>query len=271
MVDPVTVGHEPLDGVGDLELAAGRRLDRRDRGVDRRVEEVDADQREVGRRHLGLLDELHDLAVGADLGDAEGGGILDLGQEDLGGGGDMVDAELGFGVAGALETVDELGEALLEHVVAQVHDEVVVAEEVAGDQHAVGETERLVLHDPGDRHAELRSVTDVFADLVAGCRRDDDPDLLDPGGRHVLDPVEQDRLVGDGHQLLRAGVGDGAKPGSGTAAEDETLHGRQGYRGRATVSLGATTHSPSRGLQPGSAGTIGSPTGRWKPAAASYS
>ena len=32
---------------------------------------------------------------------------------------------------------------LLEHVVAEVHHEVVVAEEVGRDEHAVGEAERL--------------------------------------------------------------------------------------------------------------------------------
>ena len=45
-------------------------------------------------------------------------------------------------------------EVLLEHVVAEVHDEVVVAEEVARDEHAVREPERLVLADVGDLDAE---------------------------------------------------------------------------------------------------------------------
>ena len=49
---------------------------------------------------------------------------------------------------------------------------------------------------------------------------DDHADLGDAGGDHRLDPVEQDRLVGDRHQLLGAGVGDRAQPGAGSAGED---------------------------------------------------
>ena len=48
---------------------------------------------------------------------------------------------------GRLEGVDEGAEVLLEQVVAEVHHEVVVAEEVPGDEHAVGEAERRVLGD----------------------------------------------------------------------------------------------------------------------------
>ncbi|MEZ5295429.1 MAG: hypothetical protein R2697_03890 [Ilumatobacteraceae bacterium] len=46
-----------------------------------------------------------------------------------------------------LERFDERGQVLLEQVVAEVHHEVVVAEEVAGDQDAVGQPERCVLWD----------------------------------------------------------------------------------------------------------------------------
>ncbi len=58
-------------------------------------------------------------------------------------------------VAGRGERVDERGEVLLEQVVAEVHHEVLVAEELPGDQHAVGQPERLVLGDVGDRGTEL--------------------------------------------------------------------------------------------------------------------
>ena len=53
---------------------------------------------------------------------------------------------------------------------------------------------------------------------------DDDADLGDAGRDHGLDPVEQDRLVGDRHQLLGAGVGDRPQAGAGTAGEDQSLH-----------------------------------------------
>src|SRR5690606_20466015 len=50
VVPPVAVVDQPLDGVGDLQLAPPRGLDRGDRLVDVPVEQVDAHQREVGRR-----------------------------------------------------------------------------------------------------------------------------------------------------------------------------------------------------------------------------
>ncbi len=125
----------------------------------------------------------------------------------------------------ASNALGELDEALLEHVVAQVHDEVVVAQEVAGDQHAVGQAERGLLRDVGDLDAPAGAVADVGHDVVGPGAADDDADLLDAGLGHRLDAVEDDRLVGDGHELLRARVGDGAEPAAGAPGEDETFHG----------------------------------------------
>ena len=67
------------------------------------------------------------------------------------GGGDVVvqGGLVGPGPVG-LEGGHELHQALLEHVVAQVHDEVVVTQEVPGDEHAVGQARGLVLGDVGD-------------------------------------------------------------------------------------------------------------------------
>ena len=78
-----SVVDEPLDRVGDLELAARRRLDRAHRGVDLDIEEVDADDREVRRRVLRLLDELDDLTVVAEHRDARLTGIVDVREQDL--------------------------------------------------------------------------------------------------------------------------------------------------------------------------------------------
>ena len=49
------------------------------------------------------------------------------------------------------------------------------------------------------------------------------PISLDPGGRHRLDPVEEDRLVRDWDQLLGARVGDRAQSGPLAAGEDQAL------------------------------------------------
>ena len=85
------------------------------------------------------------VAVHVELGDAELPRVVDVREQDLRG------RRLGrprrARVAGRAprEAVDEGPQVLLEHVVAEVHDEVVVAEEVAGDEHAVREAERRVL------------------------------------------------------------------------------------------------------------------------------
>ena len=64
-----------------------------------------------------------------------------------------------------------------------------------------------------------------LADLRrGGVDADDDADLLDPGAGHVLDAVEDDRLVGDRHELLGARVRDRPQARAGTTCEDESLH-----------------------------------------------
>ena len=72
----------------------------------------------------GLLDEADDVAGVVELGDAEAVRVGNLLQQDLRG------RRLGAGAA-RFERVDERAEILLEQVVAEVHHEVVVAEEVA--------------------------------------------------------------------------------------------------------------------------------------------
>ena len=87
----------------------------------------------------------------------------------------------------------------------------------------MGQAERLVLGDVGDLDPEPRAVADRRLDLGAGVA-DDDADLGDAGRGHVLDAVEQDRLVCHRYQLLGAGVGDRAQARAGAAGEDEALH-----------------------------------------------
>ena len=103
-----------------------------------------------------------------ELGDAELLRVVDVREQDLRDGRQpVVVAELQLRVRERLERVDELAQALLQHVVAEVHHEVVVAEEVARDQHAVREAERRVLGDVRDLDAEPGAVTDGVADLGA--------------------------------------------------------------------------------------------------------
>ena len=118
---------------------------------------------------------------------------------------------------------DEVGDAALEQVVAQVHHERAVAQERLGREHGVGEAERLVLDDVGDAHAEARAVAGGGFDLRPGVRRDDDPHLLDARLGHRLDAVEEHRLVGDRHELLGARVRDRPQARAFAAGEDQSL------------------------------------------------
>ena len=176
--------------------------------MDRGREQVHAHERKVRRRDGRLLHEPNDLAANVELHDAEVARVVDVREQDLRRGRRRGLAELGRSIAGRQELVDEGPEIVLEHVVAEVYDEVVVAEEVTGDEHAVGEAARCVLVDVRDLDAEARTVAHGRPDLVAGLADlDDDRDVFDAGRGELLDAVEDDRLVGDRHELLRARCG----------------------------------------------------------------
>src|SRR5581483_6633417 len=223
--DALAVVDEPLDRIGDLELAARRRLDGAHGVVDGGREQVDAGEGEVRRRMLRLLDEAHDVAGGVDLGHAEAVGVGHGTQQDLGHRRPVLALQRRGGclLALRLEALDEAGHALLDHVVAEVDDEVVVAEEVPGDAHAVPEAEGRLLADVGDVDPPAGAVAHGGLDLVGGVAHDD-AEFADARRHHVLEAVEQDRLVGHGHQLLRAGVRDRPQPRPGAAREDQSLH-----------------------------------------------
>ena len=210
-LDALAVVHQPLDRVGDLQLAALGRLDRPRGLVDHRREHVDAHQREVGRGLGRLLDQPHHAPVDAELGDAV---VLRVGH--------LREQDQRLGRLRA-EVLDELLHPALQQVVAEVHHERRAAQERLGREHGVSEAGGLVLHDVADPHAELAAVAGGLADLVAGLRRDDDPDVADARGGHRLDAVEQHRLVRHRHELLRRGERDRPQPGPPAARQDEAL------------------------------------------------
>ena len=189
-------------------------------------------------RLLGLLDQPRDAAVGAELGDAELRGVGHLGQQHLGVG----------PVAG--ELVDQAADAADDQVVAEVHDERLVAEEVVRDEHGVRQTTRRVLADVRGADAQRRPVADGGHDLVRGVA-DDDADLGDAGVADGLEAVEQDRLVGDRHELLGRRVGDRAQPGAGAAGEDQCLHNREASSPRASADCQTTGGYAGRAGQGG--------------------
>src|SRR5439155_5790137 len=209
-VDVLAVVDQPLDRVRDLELVSERRLDPVDRLEDVRVEHVDADERQVRLRLLRLLGEpLH--AGSLELGDAELLGIGHVREQDL-----AVRPV-------ALELANERRDPVQDQVVPQVHDEGIVPHEIARDFDRVGQAERRFLADVGGLDPQGRSVPQRPADLGLGVA-DDNAHVGDARVADRLDPVEENRLVAHGDELLRPGVGDGTEPGPLAAAQNERLH-----------------------------------------------
>ncbi|GAB3993614.1 hypothetical protein GCM10029992_05750 [Glycomyces albus] len=95
---------------------------------------------------LRFLFQADDLASDVELRDAERLRIRHARQQDLRVG--PLDPEL----------IDQSCDPTDDEVVAEVHDEVVVGEEIAGDEHRVREPERLVLPDVGDFDAQIGTV-----------------------------------------------------------------------------------------------------------------
>ena len=87
------------------------------------------------------------------------------------------------------------------------------------------QAERSRLVDVGDFDAPVRAVAHCGHHLRR-CLSYHDTDVLDAGCGDRLQAVEEDGFVGDRHQLLRLGVGDGSQPGPRSAREDQCLHRR---------------------------------------------
>src|SRR5581483_7468587 len=173
-----------LDGVGDLQLVPPRRLDG-SRGVeDVPVEHVDADDAQVTRRLLRLLDQPHD-PVPFEHGNTHLRGIGHPGEQDQ-------------RVLGAcLEVLHEGPNPALEEVVPQEQDEAILADERLRDEHGVGQAQRSGLLHVGHSHAPAAAVAHGSLDLLFSVA-DDNAHVADAGRHDVLDGVEQHRLVGDG-------------------------------------------------------------------------
>ena len=75
----------------------------------------------------------------------------------------------------------------------------------------MGEAEGRGLRHIGDGCPEVRAIADRRLHLIGGVA-DDDADLGDPGRDELLDRVEEDRLVGDRHELLGSGRGQWPQP-----------------------------------------------------------
>ena len=134
----------------------------------------------------------------------------------------MREEDLGIGIV-ALELLDELGDAVLDEVVAQVHDEGVTGHELLGDLDGVREAKRGLLRDVGDRDAPALAIAERRHDLFSGIA-DDDADVGDAGSLDRLYRVEQDRLVGHRHELLGTGERYRAQTGAFAPCKNQGFH-----------------------------------------------
>ena len=199
--------------VGDLQLAARRRLQRA-RDVDHVVVvEVQPGDRLVRARLLGLLLDGDQLAVRADLADAVALGVLHrVAEQDAA-------VELAHGLLEAAR------EALaVEDVVAEHQRHVVVADEVRADDEGLGQPVRARLLGVGEREAELVAVAEQLAEVRQVGGGGDDQDLPDPGQHQHRDRVVDHRLVVDRQQLLRHRLGDRVQACPAASGQHDALH-----------------------------------------------
>src|SRR5690606_475931 len=167
--------YQALDGVGDLVLALGAGFEPPDGFVDRRVEDVDAGDRQVAGWYLGLLDKFGHAAALDDR-HAQGARVGHRHQRQH-----RVDTL--FRLEGRGEVVD----AAFEEVVGQVHDERVVTQERLRHLDGVRQSPRRVLHDVLE--GDALDVGQCLADGDLGGDADHHADVIDAGRAQVVDRV----------------------------------------------------------------------------------
>ena len=158
-----------------------------------------------------LLLEADHLAALVELSHAELARVRHLGQHDL-----RIRPR-------PAELFDQRGDTADDEVVAEIHDEVVVTEEVSGDQHRVRQAERRFLRDVADAQPEGRAVTHRLPDGRRGVTYHH-ADVCDACVADGLEAVEENRLVRYREQLLGRGVRDGSEPGTRTPRQDQGFH-----------------------------------------------
>ena len=69
------------------------------------------------------------------------------------------------------ELGDQRADAALDHIVAQEHDETVIAKKVGGDLHRMGQAQRLILGDVGDLYTPAGAIAHSIPDALGRCCR----------------------------------------------------------------------------------------------------
>ena len=205
--DFVTLLNEIRVCVGDFELTSFARLDLLHRFEDVAIININTRHCKLALRILRFLIHSDDAAV-LYFRHAEAFRILDPRKSQV-----AVTAALPELFNVSLHSTDH-------HVVAEIENEIILADKLLSNLHHVCKSERSVLGDVGDFYAPALAIANGSLDFVAvGVA--DDADLLDPCIDRRLDSVVKDRLVGDRDEMLVLRVGEGTKARAPSAAGDK--------------------------------------------------
>ena len=201
--------------VGDLQLAAGRRLDLVRLGGDVARVEVQAGDGVAGLRLGGLLLDGDGLALAIELHDTEALGVVHMVTEDRGA------ARLRV-LDGLLEVTRE--SVTVEDVVAEHEGARLAGDELLADGEGLSQAVGARLLGVGQVHAVARAVPEQALKIWKVCRRRDDQNVPNArqhkGGQRVVDHG----LVVDRQQLLGGHERERVQAGAGPAGENDALH-----------------------------------------------
>ena len=200
---------------GDLELAAGRRLDLVRLSGD--VARVEVEPRDgVGALGLGgLLLDGHGPPLAVELHDAEALGVVHVVAEDRG--------AARLGVLGGARQVARQAVAV-EDVVAEHQGARLAGDEVLADGERLREAVRRGLLGVGEGHAVARAVPEQALEVGQVSRRGDDQDVPDARQHEGRQRVVDHGLVVDRQQLLGGHERERVQARAGPAGEDDALH-----------------------------------------------
>lgn len=200
---------------GDLQLAAGRRLDLMRLGGDVARVEVQAGDGVGALGALGLLLDGDGPALPVELHDAEALGVVHVVAEDRGA------ARLGV-LHGARQVARQA--VAVEDVVAEHQRARLAVDELLADGEGLRQAVRARLLGVGQVHSVARAVPEQALEVGEVRRRGDDQDVPDArqheGGQRVVDHG----LVVDRQQLLGGHERERVQARAGPACEDDAFH-----------------------------------------------
>ncbi len=201
-----------LVDVGDLELAARRRLDVGRDVADLAVVEVQARDRVVALGHLGLFLDAEGAEVTVEFDHAIALGVVHMIGKHAG----ALGARIGI--------AQLLGQVMaVEDVVAQHQRARAVVDEVLADDEGLGQAVRTGLDRVLDVHAPLAAVAQQVGKARRVLRRADQQHVADAAEHQRAQRVIDHGLVVDRHQLLADSLGRGVETGAGATGQDDAF------------------------------------------------